>query len=156
MGSGKTTISQQLKKTLKNSVFLDGDWCWNANPPHITAETKKMVIENICYLLNQFIHCSSYEHIIFCWVMHEQAIIDSILSKLDTKDCQVIIISLIIDPSTLKKRLLNDIKNKLRDDDIISRSLTYLPKYQLLNTTKIDVSNEDPQTIVSKIIAITK
>ena len=30
MGVGKTTVSQQLKKDLANSVFLDGDWCWDA------------------------------------------------------------------------------------------------------------------------------
>ena len=30
MGVGKTAVSQQLKKDLPNSVFLDGDWCWDA------------------------------------------------------------------------------------------------------------------------------
>ena len=29
MGVGKTAVSQQLKKDLPNSVFLDGDWCWD-------------------------------------------------------------------------------------------------------------------------------
>ncbi len=33
-----------------------------------------MVIENICFLLNNFIKCSAYENIVFCWVMHEQSI----------------------------------------------------------------------------------
>lgn len=40
MGSGKTTVSQQLKKDLDNSVFLDGDWCWDASPFQVTDETK--------------------------------------------------------------------------------------------------------------------
>ena len=40
MGVGKTTISQQLKKDLHNSVFLDGDWCWDADPFQVTEETK--------------------------------------------------------------------------------------------------------------------
>ena len=31
-GSGKTTVSQTLKMQLENSVFLDGDWCWDAHP----------------------------------------------------------------------------------------------------------------------------
>ena len=31
MGVGKTTVSQQLKKELPKSVFLDGDWCWRWN-----------------------------------------------------------------------------------------------------------------------------
>ena len=60
MGVGKTTVSQQLKKDLANSVFLDGDWCWDADPFQVTDETKDMVMDNICYLLNNFLHCSAY------------------------------------------------------------------------------------------------
>ena len=66
MGVGKTTVCRILKKSLENSVFLDGDWCWDAHPFHVTDETKKMVTDNICHLLNNFLHCSAYEHIIFC------------------------------------------------------------------------------------------
>ena len=56
MGVGKTAVSQQLKSDLSNSVFLDGDWCWDANPFQVTNETKAMVTDNICYLLNNFLH----------------------------------------------------------------------------------------------------
>ena len=54
MGVGKTTVSQQLKKVLPNSVFLDGDWCWDADPFQVIEETKAMVMRNICFLLNSF------------------------------------------------------------------------------------------------------
>lgn len=54
MGVGKTTICQKLKKELSNCVFLDGDWCWDANPFLVNEETKKMVMQNICFMLNQF------------------------------------------------------------------------------------------------------
>ena len=40
MGVGKTTISQQLKKDLPNCVFLDGDWCWDADLFQVTEETE--------------------------------------------------------------------------------------------------------------------
>ena len=89
MGAGKTAVSQQLKKDLPNSVFLDGDWCWDSSPFQVTEETKKIVIDNICHLLNNFLSCSVYENIIFCWVMHEQAIIDSIIENLDITNCDV-------------------------------------------------------------------
>ena len=85
MGVGKTTVSQQLKRDLHNSVFLDGDWGWNASPFQVNYETKAMAVRNICYLLNSFIHCSAYENVIFCWIMHEQSIIDGIISKLETE-----------------------------------------------------------------------
>ena len=51
MGVGKTAVSQQLKKDLPKSVFLDGDWCWDSDPFQVTDETKAMVTDNICYLL---------------------------------------------------------------------------------------------------------
>lgn len=81
MGVGKTAVCQNMKNKLDNCVFLDGDWCWDANPFQVTEETKKMVTDNICYLLNPFIHCSAYKNIVFCWVMHEQSIIDTILAR---------------------------------------------------------------------------
>ena len=114
MGVGKTTVCQQLKRNLPNSVFLDGDWCWDASPFQVTDETKSMVIDNICYLLNNFLKCSAYENIIFCWVMHEQSIIHSILEKLDTKNCAVNCISLIANEKSLRDRLSSDIARDVR------------------------------------------
>lgn len=58
MGVGKTATCQILKQKLNNSVFLDGDWCWDMHPFQVTEETKQMVLENIGFLLNSFIRCS--------------------------------------------------------------------------------------------------
>ena len=120
MGVGKTTVCQQLKQDLPNSVFLDGDWCWDASPFQVTDETKAMVTNNICYLLNNFLKCSAYENIIFCWVMHEQSIINSILEKLDTQNCEVKSISLVADEKTLCERLSMDVERGIRSEDIIA------------------------------------
>ena len=49
MGVGKTTTCQHLKKILPESVFLDGDWCWDSHPFQVTEETRHMVMDNICY-----------------------------------------------------------------------------------------------------------
>lgn len=51
MGVGKTAVGQRLKARLQRSIFLDGDWCWNANPFTVTEETKAMVMDNIIHLL---------------------------------------------------------------------------------------------------------
>lgn len=87
MGVGKTTVCRRPNELLENSVFLDGDWCWNSSPFQVTEETKNTVIENIRFLLNQFIHCSAYENIVFCRIMHERTIIDTIISGIDTSSC---------------------------------------------------------------------
>ena len=154
MGVGKTTVSQQLKRDLHNSVFLDGDWCWNANPFRVTDETKAMVMRNICYLLNSFIHCSAYENAIFCWVMHEQSIIDSIINELDTESCMVKKISLTVDVANLQKRLMADVDRGIRSADVIDRSIARIPMYQALDTIKIETSNKTVREIVDEIMVL--
>ena len=152
MGVGKTTVSKKLKEILPNSVFLDGDWCWDANPFQVTEETKRMVVNNICYLLNNFLHCSAYENIIFCWVMHEQAIIDSILDKLDMENCFLKNISLVADEENLRKRLQADIESGIRKEDVLERSLARINLYQRLDTVKINTNDKTVQTIVEEIV----
>lgn len=154
MGVGKTTVSQIIKKNLDNSVFLDGDWCWDSHPFQVTDETKNMVMHNICFLLNQFIHCSAYQNIIFCWVLHEQSIIDTIFASIDKTDCSVKNVSLICDAEELKKRLMKDVEAGKRTADVIERSVERLPLYDLLNTVKIDTNGKDPAEVAEKIIAL--
>ena len=151
MGVGKTTVCQQLKRDLQNSVFLDGDWCWDASPFQVTDETKAMVTNNICYLLNNFLKCSAYENIIFCWVMHEQSIINSILEKLDTQNGEVKCVSLVADEKTLRERLEMDVERGIRSEDVIERSTARIPMYQALNTTKIDTNAKTVAMIANEI-----
>ena len=154
MGVGKTAVSQQLKMQLDNSVFLDGDWCWDAHPFQVTEETKEMVLNNICTILNNFLQCSVYENIIFCWVMHEQSIIDTILVCLNPADCRVIPISLICSKEKLVQRLEQDVAAGVRTDDVIQRSVERIGLYQNLNTIKIDTSDKSVAAIVKEIAAL--
>ncbi len=101
-------VCQILKNQQNNCVFLDGDWCWDMHPFIVNEQTKAMVMKNICFMLNQFIHCPVYETILFCWVMHEQGIIDEILSNLDVEGCRIRKISLVCQEKELKKRLKNE------------------------------------------------
>ena len=151
MGVGKTTVCQLLKQDLPNSVFLDGDWCWDASPFQVTDETKAMVINNICHLLNNFLKCSVYENIIFCWVMHEQSIIDFILEKLDLQNCDVKCVSLLADEKTLCDRLSMDVERGIRSEDVIERSIARIPMYQTLNTIKIDTNAKTAAVIANEI-----
>lgn len=151
MGVGKTAVGQELKRKLSRSVFLDGDWCWDANPFQVTAETQKMVLENICFLLNQFIRCSAYEHIIFCWVMHEQFIIDGILSNLETTNCEIKAISLLCAADELRERLSRDIAAGRREPDVLERSLARMPLYDQLNTIKINTSGKTVGEIAEEL-----
>src|ERR1700759_108510 len=88
MGVGKTATCRELQKILPRNVFLDGDWCWDMQPFAVTAETIAMVNGNIAHLLNSFLACSEFENVIFCWVLHEQRILDDLLAALNLGDCR--------------------------------------------------------------------
>lgn len=156
MGAGKTTVCQILKTKLDNSVFLDGDWCWDSHPFQVTEETKKMVLENIIFLLNNFIRCPAYEHIIFCWVLHKQEIIDEIMSRLDICACEAYTISLICSRNALCQRLQKDVACGIRTEDAIDRSIERLPLYDRLDTVKIEVSALAPEQAAERIIGLAR
>lgn len=156
MGVGKTAVCQALKQLLDRSCFLDGDWCWDMHPFSVTNETKAMVMDNITHTLANFIRCSEVDHIIFCWVMHEQSIMDDILSRLPLDGCQVHAVSLVCDEKTLSSRLQRDISAGLRTPDVTQRSLTRLPMYAQLNTVKIDTSSMTVKETAKAIAQIAK
>ncbi|HIR32049.1 MAG TPA: AAA family ATPase [Candidatus Faecousia faecavium] len=156
MGVGKTTVCRELKNQLPRSVFLDGDWCWDMNPFVVTEETKAMVLDNITTLLKNFLRCSAYDHVIFCWVMHQQAILDQILSRLDLTDVTVVPVSLVCSQEVLLQRLNQDVSASLRQPDILLRSPQRLPLYDALDTHKIDTSYAAVPEIVQAILRLSK
>ena len=152
MGVGKMATCRELQKLLSKCVFLDGDWCWDMNPFIATDETKNMVEDNICYILNNFLRCSEYENIIFCWVMHEEYIVKSILSRLNLQNAILYKISLICSEQLLVERISKDIESGIRTKDVIARSVSRLNNYVLMDTIKIDVSNIEPKQAAQQII----
>lgn len=154
MGVGKTTVCQTLKKAMNQSVFLDGDWCWDMHPFVVNDETKSLVMDNICYMLNNFIHCQEYQNIIFCWVMHEQSIVDDILSRLDIQNCEVYHISLVCSEEVLKKQIQKDIDLGIRTHDVLQRSIDRMELYKQLDSIQIDKSELSIHETVKKIMEI--
>ena len=152
MGVGKTSVGRHLAhKALQNAVFLDGDWCWDANPFIVTDETKEMVINNISHLLGNFLKCSAYQNVVFCWVMHEQTIIDEILSRLDLKNTRVVSASLICTETVLRSRLQADIEAGKRSADVIERSVARLSCYDRLDTILIDTTSRTVAEIAEQL-----
>lgn len=72
--------------------------------------------------------------------MHEQSIIDHILSHIDVSLCDVQVHSLLCQEDVLKERLSKDIINGIREEDILVRTIARLPLYDCLDTIKVDVS----------------
>lgn len=154
MGAGKSTVCAHLLKLLPNAVFLDGDWCWSMHPFVVTAETKEMVLDNIAYLLNRFLCCSEYKNVLFCWVMHEQAILDSVLARLDLTGANYRLFTLTLTESALRERLARDIADGKRAADILERSCARLPLYKRMRGTSIDVSSITARAAAERIASM--
>lgn len=154
MGIGKTTICKALYQKLDRSVWLDGDWCWMMHPFAVDDENKKMVVDNITYLLNNYIDNSNFDYIVFNWVMHQQEIINILLERLNLEDVRVINISLMADPDALKNRLEMDVKAGLRQEHVIKTSLERLQMYNEMDTIKVDTSLGDVLKVVQKIVSL--
>lgn len=151
MGVGKTTISKKLYKELEDSFWLDGDNCWIMNPFKVTEENKKMVLENITFILNNFISNSNSKYIIFNWVIHTDEIMEDIIKNLKADNVEIYKITLMCSKENLLERILKDIKLGIRDEENIKRSLDKYELYQLMDTIKIDTTNKEVNEIVLKI-----
>ena len=151
MGAGKTATCRELKKLLPPCAFLDGDWCWDMEPFQVTEETKAMVQENIAFLLGQFLRCSAYETVIFCWVMHQREIIQELLARLPLEGVEVRAVSLLATAETLQARIGKDVAAGLRTWDVLERSLQRLPLYQDLPTEKLWVDDLTPQQAAQRL-----
>jgi broad-specificity NMP kinase len=150
-GVGKTTTCRELQRILPQNVFLDGDWCWDMRPFVVTDETKAMVNSNIAHLLNGFLACSEFENIIFCWVLHEQHILDDLINVLNLNGCTTHCFSLVITEQALVERLNRDVAAGKRSSDITERSVARISLYDELDTVKIDVSTILPADAARRI-----
>lgn len=156
MGVGKSVTSRELNKSLNNSVWFDGDWCWMMNPFLVNDENKTMVINNITYLLRSFINNSSIQYIIFNWVIHTEDIFDTVLEPLKDLEFDVIKITLTCSEEDLKNRIGKDVEVNLRDESCINRSLRRLELYNNMSTIKLDTSKLSIAEVVEKIVKIVK
>ena len=86
--------------------------------------------------------------------MHKQFIIDSILEKLYTENCNIKIVSLIADEANLYNRIILDVANGIRSKNDIEKSVARIPMYQNLNTVKIDTNNKTIQEIANEIVKL--
>ncbi|WP_195542599.1 AAA family ATPase [Massiliimalia timonensis] len=153
MGVGKTTVCQQLKSMLTHCVFLDGDWCWDMNPFMVTPETKEMVLENISTLLSNFLRCSVYETVLFCWVMQEEEIIKEILRRITAGYDRLSCFTLNCSKEELIRRLEKDIREGKRDEETIERSLERRSLYEKMETIHLDVTGITAQEAARWMLA---
>lgn len=151
MGIGKTAVCRELYEKLERSVWLDGDWCWMMNPFVVTEENKRMVEDNITYMLRSFLNNSSIDYVFFDWVIHKEFIFDILLDRLKDLDFQLYKISLVCSEEALRQRILKD---DSRDESQIAASIERLHEYYEMDTIKIDTSDISIKETVNRIVDI--
>ena len=156
MGVGKSSVCQALMDELMPCVYLDGDWCWDLAPFTVTEETKTLVLDNAAYLLNAFLRCSAVRNVLFRWVMPARFVIDDLLSRI-TEPYSFQLFTLTASEKDLCARLNADIAAGKRTQDVVARSLAYLPLYETgMGGIRVDTScrsaAEIAQFIADKVV----
>jgi len=123
------------------------------NPFVVNDENKKMVEDNIVYLLSNFLRNSSLEYVVFNWVIHEESIFDLLLNRLKDFDFELYKITLICSEEVLRNRIVEDFKNG-RGDRNLENSLKRLELYRNMDTIKIDTSYKDVSETVDEIVKV--
>ena len=152
MGVGKTSICKELNKKLMNSVWLDGDWCMMMNPLNLVETNKKMFLDNIIYLLNNYLSNPTFDYVLFSWVIPSEDIINYITKNLSGNSFEQKRITLLCEESRLKERMIRD----GRDMFTIERSMIYQDGYKSFNTIKIDTAERSVSETVDEVLAIIK
>jgi len=148
MGVGKTTVCQLLVESLPGSTaWLDGDWCWMMHPFRVTDENKRMVEDNIAHVLRGFLDNSSFDQVVFSWVIHRTEILDNLLSRLGDVDFRLCWYTLVADPLALRERIVAEGGG----DTAIEASLERLPLYASQPSRKIDTTGRSVADVVGEI-----
>ena len=153
MGAGKSATCAALLKQMQPAVFRDGDWCWNMNPFVVSEENKRMVLSNITHLLRAYLDNSSYRYVLFCWVMDQPLLFEAVLGPLRDIPFTSHSFSLVCTEQALRERLERDVRDGIREADVIPRSLRRLPAYAALPTCKLDVTSLTPYEAACAIAA---
>ena len=151
MGAGKTATARALQKIVPPCVFADGDNFWDMNPFTVNETSEKLVLANISAALSGFIESGLFENIIFCWVMHEEDIVKTILSRIPAEKCRFFLFTLTADKKTLRERLARDAECGKRSGGIFARSEERAERFGKMLSYKIDNSRLTPAQTAESI-----
>jgi broad-specificity NMP kinase len=147
-GVGKTTTCRIMHQHLNRSVWLDGDWCWMANPWIVTNETKQIVEKNIAFVLNSFLGCSEYRYVLFSWILRTDELLNDILSQLMLSHNEVYKFTLTCDKAIYRTRLITH----GTDPHKMDMCLKSLHLCQLTDSIKVNTSDNSAEKAARIII----
>ncbi len=143
-GVGKTTTCRELQRLLDRSVWLDGDWCWMANPWIVTEETKRMAEGNMAFLLESFLNCSEYRFVLFSWIFRSDEVLKNILVRLRTTDFVLQKFTLTCHENAFRNRL----KIAGREKSKVKECVEALYLCENTDSVKVDTTNKSIGQVV--------
>jgi Shikimate kinase len=142
MGVGKSTVGKLLCNRINKSAFLDGDWCFDLHPFIADLETKKMAVDNIIHMINNYLKCSHCDYVVFNWVIDKQEVYRSITGSFISNDVEIYEITLTCSEKALADRWYQDKLCDWRIEEWLNVSIKSLSYFNGLDTIRIDTSDK--------------
>ncbi len=107
-----------------------------------------MVESNIVYLLRNYLSNSTFDYIIFNWVLHREEIMQRLLNSISDFEFRLTPITLTCSAEALRERMLLD----HRTDDQIETSCYRQRLYEEMETYKIDTTKMNVDETIMEIM----
>ncbi|MGD2174084.1 MAG: hypothetical protein PVJ27_01675 [Candidatus Brocadiaceae bacterium] len=148
-GVGKTVTCELLYRSLPDSICLEADdlWC-KMNPFRADATTIPMIERNVSAVLRNFLE-AGFQHVVLCWVLHEQDIIDRLLDPLHDLRFSFFSFTLVCEEGVLRRRW----PRRRRVTGTIEHACHRLRQTRRLEATRlIDTTEMSVEEVVRAII----
>lgn len=141
---GKTTVTEMLFASYKNSAFFDGDWAWCVNPFSVDDPRLRNGDKTMSFALSTYLN-SSFDYVFFSSVVAvDQTIREGILKNVTAKDYSVLGFTLTCSEDTLLER------HRKRGDNTVC-SFYWLHLTPLQGDYVVNTDNKSVQDIVDEI-----
>ena len=133
MGVGKSSVGKCIAGRNPGTAFIDGDWCMDLHPFVGSPETKKMAVDNILHMIDNYRQCSVCRMVVLVWLMDDPWVLRSITEGLASMGLSVKTATLVCSREDLISRWKNDRACEWRTDEWLKVSLKSLPGFAAMD-----------------------
>ncbi len=130
MGVGKTTVGTAIADKCPGTAFIDGDWCMDLHPFVGNSETKKMAIDNILHMVENYRKCSFCKLVVISWLMDDEWVVSALAAGIRKLGVIVETVTLICDETQLIKQWKEDLSCPWRTDEWLRNSIRSLDYFR--------------------------
>lgn len=147
-GIGKSTVLKHVERAFERCASLDADDAWRVRPFEVTPETGPIFMGNVLGVLRGYLD-AGYPLVLLSWVLANPELIARLLSGLEGRYEELLILHLVASPEALAERCARDAERP--------RALPYvlrkLEEIQALPYAKIDVTGLETRAVAARVVA---